>query len=168
MTTTLELLSEAARLTASLESPEGADPEELLPDLAAWLDASGDKLGACWAVTRRFDADEGLLTAILESVTRKLRAVRGQRDRVRDLASELLRTREDLGEDSRVKRPEFSAWLASTTRVDIAPDAVLPEGYRHPPRPGEPDKATLKRVLEGGTPVPGCALVVTRSIRWRS
>ena len=58
-TTGYELYAQAAHMIATIESLEGADPEVLDPQLAAWLDSCDDKIGAYHAVLKRLEIEDG-------------------------------------------------------------------------------------------------------------
>lgn len=65
-----------------------------------------------------------------------------------------------------MKTPLFSAWLATTTSVDVTvePDR-LDECYRRVEVSA--DKTRIKRDLEIGVEIHGAQLVSKRGVRWR-
>lgn len=161
-----ELMKEAGALIALLEAPEGADADAFDSLLANWLDSTDDKITAYWAVLRRMGDEMDQLRDLEGTLQRRRHYIDRQSERVKALATELLAAREALGEESRVRTPLFSAWLATTKSVDVS---VAPEEF-------EPcyqrvvvavDKRALMRDLEVGKEVPGASIVETRGIRWR-
>jgi hypothetical protein len=74
---------------------------------------------------------------------------------------------EQLGEEPKVKRHTFSAWLLATESVTAPEDAtLLPLAYQRVKV--EANKAKLKDALKAGELVDGCGLQTTRSVVIRS
>ena len=166
-TTGYELYAQAAHMIATIESLEGADPEVLDPQLAAWLDSCDDKIGAYHAVLKRLELEDVALKAEADGIAAARKRMAKQSERVRDLATLLLVSMEQLGEEPKVKRPTFSAWLLSTESVSAPEDAaLLPLAYQRVKV--EANKAKLKDVLKAGELVDGCSLVQTRAVVIRS
>ena len=162
-----DLYTEAARMIATIESVEGADPEQLDPQLAAWLDSCDDKIGAYHAVLKRLDLEDVALKAEADAIAAARRRMAKQSERVRDLATILLLAMEQLGEEPKVKRATFSAWLLSTESVSAPEDAaLLPLAYQR--IKVEANKTKLKDALKAGELVDGCGLLTTRSVVIRS
>jgi len=162
-----DLYTQAAHMIATIESLEGADPEVLDPQLAAWLDSCDDKIGAYHAVLKRLEIEDVALKAEADSIFAARRRMAKQSERVRDLATILLLAMEQLGEEPKVKRPTFSAWLLSTESVSAPEDAtLLPLAYQRVKI--EADKTKLKAALKAGELVDGCSLVQTRGVVIRS
>lgn len=166
MTTGHDLLMQAGALVATLEAPEGGDADAFAEALATWLDTTDDKLTAYWAVSRRLDAEGEQLRALETTLARRRRYLEAQGERVRAMAAELLVAREALGEEPKVRTGLFSAWLATTTSVDVTVEPErLDECYRRVEV--SVDKSRLKRDLELGVAVHGAQLVSKRGVRWR-
>lgn len=162
-TTGYELYAQAAHMIATIESLEGADPEVLDPQLAAWLDSCDDKIGAYHAVLKRLEIEDAALKAEADGIAAARKRMAKQSERVRDLATLLLVSMEQLGEEPKVKRPTFSAWLATTESVSAPEDAaLLPLAYQRVKI--EANKSKLKDVLKAGELVDGCSLVQTRAV----
>lgn len=92
-----DLLMQATALVATLEAPEGADADAFAAELAAWIDASDDKLTAYWAVVRRLDAEGDQLRTLERTLATRRRYLETQAERVLGMASDLLASREPLG-----------------------------------------------------------------------
>ena len=166
MSTGYELIKQAGALVAELDTPEGADADTFDAALAAWVASTDDKLTAYWAVCKRIDAEGDQLRALEQTLARRRRYLEAQGERVRSMACELLASRESLGEEPKVRTALFSAWLATTTSVEVSVEAErLDECYRRVEV--SVDKARLKRDLELGATVHGAALVAKRGVRWR-
>lgn len=160
-----DLINESARIIALLESPEGADADELDPVLSSWLDATDDKLGAYYAVCQRLDSEDALQKAVADKVASRRKYLAGQRDRVRTMAAALLESREALGEEPKVKRPDFTAWLQASEAVEVVDERALPPDLVKTTISA--DKAAIKIALKSGREVPGCSLVTSRSVRFK-
>lgn len=162
-----DLYTEAARMIATIESLEGADPEVLDPQLAAWLDSCDDKIGAYYAVLKRLELEDVALKAEADAIAAARRRMAKQSERVRDLATILLLAMEQLGEEPKIKRATFSAWLLNTESVSAPEDAaLLPLAYQRVKI--EANKSKLKDALKAGELVNGCQLLTTRSVVIRS
>ena len=161
-----DLLMQAGALVATLAAPEGADADAFPAELAGWLDATDDKLTAYWAVSKRIEAEGDQLRSLEQTLARRRRYLEAQGERVRGMAAELLASRETLGEEPKARTALFSAWLATTTSVEVSVEPErLDECYRRVTV--DVDKARLKRDLELGATVHGAALVAKRGVRWR-
>ena len=161
-----DLYTEAARMIATIESVEGADPEVLDPQLAAWLDSCDDKIGAYHAVLKRLEIEDVALKAEADAIAACRKRQAKQAERVKDLATLLLTSMEQLGNEPKVKRPTFSAWLQTTESISVPDDAtLLPLAYQR--LKVEADKTGIKAALKAGDDVLGCSVVETRSVRWR-
>lgn len=168
MATGLDLLRESAAIVAAIDAPDGADADAIDARLAAWLSAAEDKIAAYWAATRRIDAEDSELHAIADRITGRRRALASARAHVADMATALLLEREAHGFDARERRPEFSAWLATTSRVDVPTDAAsLPPQYRRERTTITADRDAIRAAIEGGETVDGCAIIAARGVRWR-
>lgn len=166
MATGHELLMDAGALVATLEAPEGGEADAFAEALATWLDSAEEKLTAYWAVSRRLDAEGEQLRALETTLARRRRYLEAQGERVRGMAAELLVAREALGEEPKVRTGLFSAWLATTTSVELAvPAEQLDECYRRVEVSA--DKSRVKRDLELGVEIHGAQLVSRRGVRWR-
>ena len=160
-----ELLMRAGELVARLEAPEGADAD-ISYELDAWLAGCEDRMTAYWAVCKRLDAEQAMLRDMEQTLARRRRYLDAQADLVRSRAAYMLEAREGLGEEPKVKTPLFSAWLATTSSVEVSVEPErLDECYRRVEV--SIDKARLKRDLELGATVHGAALVAKRGVRWR-
>ena len=120
-----DLYSQAAHIIATIESLEGADPDILDPQLAAWFDATDDKIAAYHAVIKRLETEDAHLKAEADAIAACRKRQAKQAERVKDLATLLLTSMEALGNEPKVKRPTFSAWLATTESVSAPDDATI-------------------------------------------
>ena len=164
-----DLISAAARIVADIDDPEGALSEAIDARLGAWIEASDDKIGAYYAVNRRLAVEDSELSAYVDRLSTRRRHLARQREYVHHMATDLLSAREALGEESKVKRPEFSAWLQSTDSVLVeTPVDTLPGEYqRLIPARIEADKPAIMRALKAGNAVDGCVISTSRSVRFR-
>jgi hypothetical protein len=161
-----DLLRAAGAIVAMLEAPEGADADTFSAELSTWIDATEDKLSAYWAVSRRLDAETDELRGLERRLAVRRKYLEANAERVKVMATELLAAREALGEEAKVKTPLFSAFLATTTSVDVAVEPErLDECYRRVEV--SVDKARVKRDLELGVTIHGAQLVAKRGVRWR-
>jgi hypothetical protein len=160
-----DLLMRAGALVAQLEAPEGADAD-ISYEIDAWLAGCEDRMTAYWAVCKRLDAEGAQLRELETTLAKRRRYLERQADLVRSRASYMLEAREGLGEEAKVKTPLYSAWLATTTSVEVS---VEPERLDACYRRIEVsiDKQRLKRDLELGAEIHGATLVHKRGVRWR-
>ena len=165
--TGLELHRTATALVATLEQPEGADPETFAPELAAFLDASADKISAYLWVLRAISADGAELRRMELTIASRRKYLEQQGSRIESMATLLLLAMEQLGEEPKIKRPEFSAWLATTESVTVTDEAIalLPPTMLRVRT--EPDKAAIKAAIKAGAEIPGCVIFQNRGVRWR-
>lgn len=165
--TSFDLYSLSLHMIDDIDSPEGIDPDELAPRLAAWLDAADDKIGAIYSVLRRMDVEEAALKAEQDAFALARKRLATQRDRVREMAVLLLTSREQL-DGPKVKRPTFSAWLVTSESVLVPDDARdLPAEFVVTKTTYSADKNAIKTAIKGGDTVPGCAIVESRSVTFR-
>ena len=164
--TGLELLRQSGAIIAALESPEGVDPADLDPQLAAWLDACDDKLAGCRFAVLRIDQEAATLKALLDRLQGAARQLQRNKDSVRTIATALLLDREMLGSEPKVKTAEYTAWLQASESCRVVDDPELyPERYQRTRI--EPDRALILADLKAGDQIPGCELVVSRTVRFR-
>jgi len=143
--------------------------EELGHMLEALAEGSEDKLDALRAVTLRMLSEAAMLAAEASRLTRKARAAKNGAERCKALAASLLQTRRDAGMGAKVKTGQASYSLRTSVSVDVAAGCdvgKLPDGCF---RPGEPkaDKTAIKKRLQAGETIEGCALIEKESISWR-
>lgn len=164
--TGLELLRQSGAIITALESPEGMDPADLDPQLEAWLNACDDKLAGCRFAVLRLDVETAALVLLADRLQASIRQLKRNKESVRSIATALLVDRELLGSEAKVKTPEYTAWLQASESCKVVDDPELyPERY-HRLRI-EPDKAAILADLKLGDEIPGCELVVSRSVRFR-
>lgn len=165
--TTFDLLNQAAAIVAALDSPDGADPDAIDEGIAAFLGGADDKLGALWAVSRRLDVEDADLGALAKTIAAKRRRLTTHAEHIKHLATALLEAKEAIGEEPKVKRQEFTAWLQAAESVQVPEDATtIPTAYQRVTVAA--DKTAIKEAIKGGVAVPGCSIVTNRSIRWKS
>jgi hypothetical protein len=161
-----DLYAQAAHMIATIENLEGADPDILDPQLAAWFDSTDDKIAAYHAVLKRLETEDAHLKAEADAIAACRKRQAKQAERVKDLATLLLTSMEQLGNEPKVKRPTFSAWLQTTESISIPDDATrLPLAFQR--IKVEADKTGIKAAIKAGEDVLGCSVVETRSVRWR-
>ena len=162
-----DLIRSAAGIVADLDAPEGADASTLDERLAAWIEASDDKHGAYYAVSKRLELEAEECSQLMAAMKKRAAYLAAQQARVKALASELLLAREAIGEEPKVSTPMFRAWLVKTESVSVPEDVnMLPEQYRRVKVTVEPDKTAIKAAIKSGESVPGAFIVETRGIRW--
>ncbi len=115
------------------------------------------KLAGCGHVLRRLKAD----AAQVADEEKRLRARRASIDASRERLEVRVRDLMDLTSTASVKTPTISVSLAKTAprRPEVFDDALLPDLFRAPPKPGAPILKSIKLAIEGGAEVPGARLV---------
>jgi len=162
-----DLIRAAAGIVADLDSPEGADAATLDQRLADWIEASDDKHGAYYAVSKRLELEADEMAQLMATMKKRASYLANQQARVKALAAELLIAREALGEEPKVSTPMFRAWLVRTESVSVPDDVgMLPEAFQRRKVVVEADKAAIKSAIKAGESVPGAFIVETRGIRW--
>lgn len=166
--TAFELLAQAGAIVCGLEDAGGDLTDELDASIKTWLDNADDKLGAMWAVQRRLAAEDEVLKMLADRLAGARKRLAKNKERVNEMATQLLLAKIEVGEEPKVKRPEFSAWLA-TTRSVLGPTdpADWPEDLRTEVTQVVADRAGAKKLLEGGAQLPGFQLVESTGVRWR-
>lgn len=167
MTTTYDLMRGAARVQMEIEQNDGLLSEDTAAFLSGWIEESEDKVLACMHLVRRMDAEAELLEREEKALRAKRKTCENVSEHVKALATGLLLAREAMGEESKVKGPTYSAWLAETVSI-AGPEDVSewPEVWRRVKV--EPDRAAALRAAKGGAELPyGFELKATRGVRWR-
>lgn len=167
MTTTYDLMRGAARVQMEIEENSGLLSEDTAAFLTTWIEQSEDKVLACMHLVRRMEAEAELLEAEEKRLRAKRKTCESVGELVKAMATNLLLAREMMGEESKVKGPTYSAWLAETVSI-AGPEDVSewPEVWRRVKV--EPDRAAALRAAKGGAELPyGFELKATRGVRWR-
>lgn len=160
-----DLLTESAHIIAMLEAPEGADADALDSRLSAWLADADDKIGAYHAVCERLDAEDELLKKVADRIAAKRKYLAANKSRVRSMATEILIAMEGCGEEPKVKRPEFTAYLQASEAVEVGDEKAIPPDLVKVTV--APDKTLIKAAIKSGREVPGASIVTSRSVRFK-
>jgi 2-keto-4-pentenoate hydratase len=167
MSSTYDLMRGAARVQMEIDENSGLISEDTAAFLVGWIEESEDKVLACMHLVRRMEVEAELLEAEEKRLRFKRKTCENVTEHVKALATGLLLAREAMGEESKVKGPTYSAWLAETVSI-VGPDEVSewPEHWRRVKV--EPDRAAALRAAKGGAALPeGFELKATRGVRWR-
>jgi hypothetical protein len=167
MPTTYELIEAARAVFACIDSEAGVLTPEAEAQLIAFLEGSEDKIAACIAVAKRLEAEAELLKSEELRLRDRRHALENGVDRVRAFASDLLLTREQLGEEPKVKTPTYTAWLQTTESIQGPEDiAYWPMEWTRTKI--EPDRSSALKAIKAGDETPdGFSIVQRRSVRWR-
>lgn len=167
MPTTYELMEAARAVFACIDSEAGVLTPEAEAQLIAFLEGSEDKIAACIAVAKRLDAEAELLKSEEMRLRDRRHALENGVDRVRSFASDLLLTREQLGEEPKVKTASYTAWLQTTESVQ-GPEDVAYWPMEWTRTKVEPDRSSALKAIKAGSQAPdGFGIVQRRSVRWR-
>src|SRR5262249_56551540 len=112
MKTTAQLLIEATYLLQLVDRAEGEITPKVEAGIHKWLSESDDKLGAIRAVLLRADKEAELLREEVARLELRRKGCERLAERMNEKALELLEARERLGEEPRVKTPQYTVWLA--------------------------------------------------------
>jgi hypothetical protein len=164
---TWELMSEAATLVGLIEEEAGVLTEATEDALAAWVSASIDKVGACVMAARRLDVEADLLKAEEERLYQRRKGMEAGRLRCREYATMLLVELEAMGEPSKVKGSNYTAWLQDSESLATPEDvAQWPLAWRKVTV--APDKGAAQEALRKGEVLPeGFSVVTKRTVRFR-
>ena len=168
MPTTYDLVSAAQALVMALEDGEGVLTEEGENLLGLYIERSEDKLGALRAVINRCDADADVLAKEVKLLTQRKRALGKAKERCRLLAFDLLCAHEKLTGETRIKTQTYSAWLASSERIDGPDDPRdWPEDFVTERTIQEVDRRAALEALKAGKTFPRLSIHKSRSARFR-
>lgn len=161
-----DLLREAARIVALLEDAEGELTPEALEAIDAWTGAVDEKLPRYRAVAVAMKYAIEMHAAEVKRHQARIKALKATVERITDLATQVLKAREDVGEEARVRIGGVLYYLQKTERV-VGPKRGedWPVEYQRPKV--EPDKAKAKRALKAGLKIEGVTLEKGRGIRWK-
>jgi len=81
------------------------------------------------------------------------------------LALGLLQAHEDLTGETKIKRADLTAWIATTKSVEISDEGAIPSAFLVTTT--RPNKTAIGKTLKGGEDVPGCELVDKTGARFR-
>lgn len=167
MPSTWDLVDQARRLMAVIEEDAGVLTEETEAALAAWVNASEDKIGACVMAARRFDTEAQLLKEEEERLYRRRKALDAARERCRGYAQFMLEELEQMGNEPKVKGPNYTAYLQTADSLTYPDDiAQWPLNWRK--TVVSPDKQAASDAMRSGAEMPpGFEVVQKRSLRFR-
>lgn len=163
---TRELQLLALDLMDELEASGGEVTDVAEGMLLTWLELAPDKLEALRFVAARLKTEAQHNKDEAARFTRRRKSAETALGRVMDMATHLLEAHEAVTGESKVKAVGYTAYLAKSvsTRVTAQPED-LPEDYRRVKVTA--NTTAIKKHLQGGGELPGCALVTTRSARFR-
>jgi len=162
-----ELMRMAGELIATLEESGGVLDEESEAWLDAWFNQLEDKIGAYWAVTKRIKSEAEFLKKEADRLTKRRRALEKTEQRIKSLATELLREHERLNGESKIKRPEFTASLSRRKSTVITNEHKLLEVPEYCREVVSVDKLAISSDLKAGKEIAGAHLETVESVTWR-
>jgi hypothetical protein len=162
-----ELVESARHLMAVIEDDGGVLTEETEAALAAWVNASEDKIGACVHAARRLTAEADLLKKEEERLYSRRKALEAGEARVREYATMMLLELEGVGQEPKVKTPTYTVWLGESESLHVPDDPALwPKAWTK--TVVTVDKRVANAALEAGADVPpGFEVVRKRTVRFR-
>jgi len=167
MPTAWELVEQARRLMEAIADDGGVLTDETEAVLAAWVNASEDKIGACVHAARRLEQEQAILEEEEKRLASRRRALAAAEERVRGYATSMLMEMETMGMEPRLRGQSYSAWLAESESLHVPDDQRLwPEDYIRVTK--SVDKKGLTDAVRRGVALPlGFELVKKRSVRFR-
>jgi hypothetical protein len=117
-------------------------------------------------VIRRLDAEAEFIRAEEKRLAERRKGYEVAGERIRDLAAALLEAREKLGEEPKVKTPQYTAWLQETESI-LAPEDITDWPAEWTRTKVEPDKRAALAALKAGTSKPGFCISRKRGVRFR-
>jgi hypothetical protein len=162
-----ELVEQARRLMSVIADDGGVLTDETEEALAAWVNASEDKVGACIHAARRLEQEQSLLKEEEERLASRRRALAAAEDRVRGYATSMLLEMETMGMEPKLRAPSYSVWLGESESLHAPDDQSLwPEEFIRVSK--SVDKRGLTEAVRQGAALPqGFELVKKRSVRFR-
>ena len=164
--TTFDLLNQASgmvnmAMTIELDDDEATD--EYLSRVRMWSIETGDQIGALRAYIVRAKSDAAMLRAEEKRLADRRRAIERQVLPVKLEIKHLLEAAELQTGEAKVKRPDFTAYLQRSQRVD-GPAHVADWPERWVVISARPDRAAAKKALKKGHEEAGFALIEQRSV----
>lgn len=162
-----ELVEQARRLMAVIADDGGVLTDDTEEALAAWVNASEDKVGACVHAARRLEQEQALLKEEEERLASRRRALAAAEERVRGYATSMLLEMETMGMEPRLRAPSYSVWLAESESLHVPEDQRLwPEEFIRVTK--SVDKVGVRDAFHKGAALPqGFEMVKRRSVRFR-
>ena len=162
---TYQLIETANDLIGRLWALEGEVDDETETAVDQWLEDCPDKLGAIAAVKRRIKDDVASLKSEEKRIADRRKSLEKSVDRVSQLALGLLQAHEELTGETKIKRADLTAWIATTKSVEISDEDAIPSAFLVTTT--RPNKTAIGKTLKGGEDVPGCELVEKTGARFR-
>jgi hypothetical protein len=162
---TYQLIETANDLIGRLWALEGEADDETETAVDQWLEDCPDKLGAIAAVKRRIKDDVASLKSEEKRIADRRKSLEKSVDRVSQLALGLLQAHEEMTGETKIKRADLTAWIATTKSVEISDEDAIPSAFLVTTT--RPNKTAIGKTLKGGEVVPGCELVEKTGARFR-
>ena len=167
MPSTWDLVEQARKLMLLIDEDQGVLTEETEAALAVWINGAEDKVGACVVAARRFEAEADILKEEEERLYRRRKAVEQAKERCRGYAQFMLEELEQMGNEPKVKGPNYTAYLQTVESIEYPEDiAQWPLNWRK--TVVTPDKTAAQVAHRQGEVLPpGFEVVHKRSLRMR-
>jgi len=165
-TSTYELLTMSRDLLDMVETDNGVLTVDAEKTLIDFLVKSEDKLYACMTVIRRLDTEAEFIRAEEKRLAERRKGYEVAVERIKDLAAALLEAREKLGEEPKVKTPQYTAWLQETESI-FAPEDITDWPTEWTRIKVEPDKKAALADLKAGKSKAGFCIMRKRGVRFR-
>jgi len=162
---TYQLIETANDLIGRLWALEGEADDETETAVDQWLEDCPDKLGAIAAVKRRIKDDVASLKSEEKRIADRRKSLEKSVDRVSQLALGLLQAHEEMTGETKIKRADLTAWIATTKSVEISDEDAIPSAFLVTTT--RPNKTAIGKTLKGGEVVTGCELVEKTGARFR-
>ena len=161
MTTTADLLTQAAGLLGQLLMDGGALTEESEALIDTWLEGSTDKIGGCRACRLQLQSQIELLRDEERRIASRRKSLERHKVYIEGRALALLQMRADFGEEAKVKTDAYTAWVQTSPAVATDPDtfdlAKVPDAYLTEQAP-RLNKTEALKALKTGKEIPGLVL----------
>lgn len=165
-TTGYDLIRESALLVCAIEEENG-DMSPFEPMLNDLLERVHDKVKACLYVAWKMEGEEQELRRLEVKIAKRRRAIQGKRARVLQRVQDMRHAAEELGEDFKVKNPEYTVYLRNSEVVDVDEDLSNVDVRFLIEQEPKVDKAKAKELLKKGEEIAGLTLKTTTSLQWR-
>lgn len=162
MTTAIELLDEASRIL----SAEYESEFEAAVAVMNWCEKAEDKFAAIYYARKRMTQEIELLKSEEKRLVERRRSIERIEEHLEIYAVRLLLKREELGLESKIKTPIYTASLSEASRV------VGPENDEDWPEQAcitvkKPSKTLAKTLIESGVELDGVRIEKTKTLRMR-
>lgn len=164
--TTFDLIVQASSLLAEgmmLDVDDDSALESYLDRVSCWADGTEDQIGALRAFLIKIKSDVDLLRQEEKRLAERRRSMERMSAPIKDQIKTLLEAMELQTGEAKIKRPEFTAYLQRSQKLQ-APESVEDWPARFVVMQPRPDRTAAKKAIKAGDTIDGFSIVESRSV----